>query len=396
MIDGEDKISKALIYLMQNSGAFYAELFIRMIRIEGKGHLPPGALLGVLPMNGRIYLYTDIELLKDMSIEQVARGLEHEALHIVMDHASRRADRHPEGWNYAGDLAINSLIKDMDIGLIPGKNQFKNFPLKRSAEEYFELLKQMSQQQQGKGSKCNSHSAHGQKAPGQGGEDGSKDQETSDFDKEVMRRAAEESKDAADKYDQRGRLPGDIEKIVNDFLRPPTVNWKQVLRQKIAATVKANTKRTWRKENRRKLDYLKGKMKDRILRVTLVLDTSGSIFGDPELLAEFYGEISGIQKVYNTEMLVIECDAAVANTYTLKSGARPNPAPQGGGGTSFRPPYQWLAEKKKQTDVVVYLTDLYGDFPEKEPVKTIWCVCPGGAEKVPWGQVVRMTPTKKK
>jgi predicted metal-dependent peptidase len=393
MIEGEDKISKALIYLMQSNGAFYAELFIRMIRIEGKETLPPDALLAVLPTNGRIYLYTDVNRLKDMSIEQVAKGLEHEALHIVMDHASRRCDRNPLGWNYAGDLAINSLIKDMDIGLIPGKGQFANFPKMKSAEEYFELLKQMSQDQAGKGSKCNSHSAHGKKAPGQGeGED----QETSDFDKEVMRKAAQEAKDSADKYDQRGRLPGDIEKIVNDFLRPPTVNWKQVLRQKIAATVKANTKRTWRKENRRKLDYLKGKMKDRILRVTLVLDTSGSIFGDPELLSEFYGEINGIQKVYNSEMLVIECDAMVANTYTLRSGQRPNPSPKGGGGTSFRPPYQWLAEHKKTTDVVVYLTDLYGDFPEKEPVKTIWCVCPGGADKVPWGQIVKMTPSAKK
>lgn len=395
MKEGEGKISKALIYLMQNNGAFYAELFIRMHRVEGKDTLPPDALLAVLPTNGRIYLYTDEERLKDMSIEQVARGLEHEALHIVMDHASRRNDRHPMGWNYAGDLAINSLIKDMDIGLIPGKGQFMNFPLKRSAEEYFELLKQMSQEQAGKGSKCNSHSAHGKKAPGQGKE-GEADQETSDFDKEVMRKAAQEAKDAADRYDQRGKLPGDVEKIVNDFLRPPSVNWKQVLRQKIAATVKANTKRTWRKENRRKLDYLKGKMKDRILRVTLVLDTSGSIFGDPELLAEFYGEIGGIQRVYNAEMLVIECDATVANTYTLKSGQRPNASPKGGGGTSFRPPYTWLAEHKKQTDVVVYLTDLFGDFPEKEPIKTIWCVCPGGAEKVPWGQMVRMTPTAKK
>ena len=174
------------------------------------------------------------------------------------------------------------------------------------------------------------------------------------------------------------------------------MNWKQVLKQKIAATVKANMKRTWRKENRKKCDWLKGRMKDRILRVTLVLDTSGSIFGDPELLAEFYGEIGGIQKVYNAEMQVIECDAAVANTYMLKRGARPNPSPQGGGGTSFRPPYAWLAEHHKVTDVVVYLTDLYGDFPEKEPVKTIWCVCPGGADKVPWGQTVRMTPTAKK
>ena len=39
MIEGEDKISKALIYLMQTNGAFYAELFIRMIRIEGKDTL---------------------------------------------------------------------------------------------------------------------------------------------------------------------------------------------------------------------------------------------------------------------------------------------------------------------------------------------------------------------
>ena len=363
-----DKISKALIFLLQGEGIFYAEFFLHARRIEGKGVLPPNALLGVAVVNGRINLYTDESLLKDLTIEQVARGLEHEALHILNGHAQRRGSRDPNAWNAAGDLAINSIIKGMDIGLIPGQGQFKDYELGLSAEQYYEKFPKQEM-------KGNPHCS------------GARD-EMGDFDREVIKQAVGEAKKAAD-ASGKGHLPGEVEELINEFLKKPTISWKTLLKQFIASTVKANTKSTWRRENRRHVP-LKGRLKDRTLRLALALDTSGSIFGDRELLNEFYSEIAGIQQAYNSEILVIECDAQVQKTYSLKPGQRPNPSPKGGGGTSFKPVYEWLQEHKKRPDVLVYLTDLYGDFPDKEYIRTVWCVCQNGADQVPFGRMVRI------
>jgi predicted metal-dependent peptidase len=375
-----DKIGKALIYLLQGNGTFYAEFFLHARRVESKTVLPPGALLAVGVTNGRIMLYTDESRLTNLTIEQVARGLEHEALHILNGHSKRMGSKDPNGWNIATDLSINSIIQGMDIGLIPGKDQFKDFIPNLSAEIYYEQLpKEMKGEGGGDNGEGNTPSPNCS---------GSR-QELDDFDKEVIKQAVGEAKKTADTMGK-GNLPSDVEKLINEFLKKPTISWKTLLKQFIASTVKANSKTTWRRENRRKVP-LKGRLKDRMLRLALALDTSGSIFGDPQLLGEFYSEISGIQQAYNSEILVIECDATVQKTYTLRPGQRPNPSPRGGGVTSFRPVYEWLKDNHKKPDVLVYLTDLYGDFPDKEYIRTVWCVCEGGAKEIPFGRMVRIT-----
>ena len=46
----------------------------------------------------------------------------------------------------------------------------------------------------------------------------------------------------------------------------------------------------------------------------------------------------------------------------------------GGGGTSFVPPFKHVKEKRIPCDVLIYLTDLEGDFPEGNDriMNTIW------------------------
>ena len=71
------------------------------------------------------------------------------------------------------------------------------------------------------------------------------------------------------------------------------------------------------------------------------------------------------------------------------------PAPEGGGGTDFRPFFKKVAKhwSREMQAVCVYLTDGYGDFPKQEPeLPTLWVVVPGGLEdgEFPWGEVVRL------
>jgi len=71
------------------------------------------------------------------------------------------------------------------------------------------------------------------------------------------------------------------------------------------------------------------------------------------------------------------------------------PPPEGGGGTDFRPFFDAIAATwgGQNEAVCVYLTDGYGDFPEKIPqLPILWVIIPGGldTDEFPYGEVVRL------
>jgi hypothetical protein len=135
-----DKYQKAIVHLLSGDGIFYASLLMQMRVTDGKD-LPEGALAAVSVQNGRIHLYIDPPRLEKFSVEQVARILEHECLHLVLEHIGRMDNRHPYVWNIATDLAVNSLISHMDMGLLAGKEPFTDFVPKKSSDFYYALLR---------------------------------------------------------------------------------------------------------------------------------------------------------------------------------------------------------------------------------------------------------------
>ncbi|MCB1876115.1 MAG: hypothetical protein KDH88_09080, partial [Chromatiales bacterium] len=61
----------------------------------------------------------------------------------------------------------------------------------------------------------------------------------------------------------------------------------------------------------------------------------------------------------------------------------------GGGGTDFRPVFDWLDEQGQQPQLLVYFTDAQGQFPPHEPnYPVIWLV--KGRDSVPWGQRIQL------
>jgi predicted metal-dependent peptidase len=64
--------------------------------------------------------------------------------------------------------------------------------------------------------------------------------------------------------------------------------------------------------------------------------------------------------------------------------------PHGGGGTDFRPVFDWIADQPYQPDALVYLTDGLGAFPQSAPpYPTIWGAIYKGV-KYPFGDVVEI------
>jgi predicted metal-dependent peptidase len=61
---------------------------------------------------------------------------------------------------------------------------------------------------------------------------------------------------------------------------------------------------------------------------------------------------------------------------------------QGGGGTSFVPVFKWIEENDIEPEALVYLTDMYGDFPSKAPsYPVLWGSISKGVP-APFGEVV--------
>lgn len=372
-----DKIQKAMIALLTGKGAFYASLMQQMCRVEGKDVLPEGALAAVLVQNGRINLYTNCELYEKFTLDQMCNILEHECLHVILEHGSRMPDGSGMMWNIATDLAVNSLIPGIDLGVLPGKDSFKDLPLGKSAEFYYGVLRDKADKgtlkleadgsmsikdKEGKWKKV-----EGKMCPASRKSEKSSDAEK--LAKEVVKQAVEEA--MAESARQAGGPPEGLESILKDLLKKSVVNWKQILKQYVGNAVKCGSKSTWKRASRRFGDMQKGKMPDRILSVGVAIDTSGSITDKD--LEEFVGEMKGIMKSYKSKIHVVENSTQVDKTYDLSPTTKINSKFFGRGGGDHRPTFEYFEKKrKKRPDVLVYFTDGFEEFPKETKIKTIW------------------------
>lgn len=191
-----------------------------------------------------------------------------------------------------------------------------------------------------------------------------------------------------------GKLPGSVERMVEEILAP-TVSWREHVRMLLTGRLGAR-RETWQRPNRRRLVlnpiiYVPGRRGYGAELVTVVIDNSGSI--SSEEYDAFYAEVGGVlADVRPKNVMVIWCDAEVRRVETVRSldeleGVRVEPTP-GGGGTSFIPPFEYLAERDIKPETLIYLTDLYGGFPPQPDYPVVWAATTD--QKVPWGDVVRI------
>jgi predicted metal-dependent peptidase len=92
------------------------------------------------------------------------------------------------------------------------------------------------------------------------------------------------------------------------------------------------------------------------------------------------------------EILVIECDATVGQTYPYR-GKFPKGV-SGRGGTEFNPAFEYLQKerKRKKFDGCIYLTDGFATVPTiKPPCKLLWVLTPDGTdENLAFGSNVKL------
>jgi predicted metal-dependent peptidase len=188
-----------------------------------------------------------------------------------------------------------------------------------------------------------------------------------------------------------GRMPGFMEEIVRDALRPKAP-WQSILRDFM--THRSKDDYSWRVPNKRFIGdglYLPSAYSETIERIVFFFDTSASV--DSLLLAQFVAEANAILEEVNPEaMTLIQCDVRVTDVRELTADDLPfNPPILGRGGTLFQPAFDWVEENFQELPAcAVYCTDMEpGDIPRDPGYPVLWADFAGGhAPDMPFGERV--------
>ena len=335
-----------------------------------------------------------------LSMEQAQFVLANQALHCALSHFSRRQHRSRFRWDIACNHAINPLlVKD---GLIPppGTLVLESFE-GMTAEEIYpcidandsdEPLEQP--QQDGEGSGDAKEQARGQKPDQQdakhdGASGAAEPQPLSASELESLTAQWQQRlAGAAQQAQQAGKLGGILGRMVGELMQPK-LPWRMLLARYM--TQYARDDYSYMRPSRREGEMIFPSLRSAQADIFVVLDSSGSI--SEQEIDEFMSEINAIKGQLRARIALHACDTALAKDgpwlfEPWDEFSMPTTI-QGGGGTDFRPIFEWMLHQGREPDLLLYFTDAVGEFPPVEPAfPVLWLV--KGKAPVPWGQRIQL------
>jgi predicted metal-dependent peptidase len=380
----------------------------------------PTAAVALTP-RGTELIVNPVFFVDELGVQERVAVIKHEALHLVFRHLYRPLIKNGDAeiFNIAADLVVNQHVHPwplpesaVTLKLFPDLNLEPN----KTVEWYYEKLISLHRELGTKNPEQTSapssaeslnriigpqrHSDHRfwASSGGYGFEDSSPGSEGPGPKlSETLRRALESDLERhlvrareRTSAQQWGSLPAGVRSEISDVQaqRDGKLDWRRILRLFASNGYRTKVVPTNKKLSKRFGTFPGIKIK-REKRLSVVVDTSGSVNAD--LLALFFQEIHGIWKT-GADIIVIECDAAVQQTYPYKG--KPPESSKGGGGTAFDPAFAWLREPRNgRFDACIYLTDGLGPEPEiRPPCPLLWLVTEerGLGPHLRWGRSIRL------
>ena len=185
-----------------------------------------------------------------------------------------------------------------------------------------------------------------------------------------------------------GKFPGCAVRAL-EAAQAAKVDWRELLRRAWSDTIPSDY--SWTRPNRRHVWsglYLPGITSEGVGEIAIAVDCSGSV--SSRQLGLFEAEVRSILAGQRPRLVhVLYFDAAVQKVETYQAGNPVSLSPVGGGGTDFRPCFDWLEERGIVPQTLVFLTDLCGTFPIEAPAyPVIWASTE--ARRAPFGEIVPM------
>ena len=395
----EDKITKARTAIMRDP-RFVAMSGVLMVgNWEVRDDCPTAATNGKDVIYGRSFVdQCDDKLLRFVVL--------HEYFHVMLMHMTvwqHMIEEDAQTANFAADAVINLMLHDLDprgdfLTVWEHAVLDQQYRGMDTGEVYRKLKQQSSGQGNGKGQSGSPRSASGGKAKDFDKHEPAKPGSETEGDgmKPLTPEEAKEVQKTVDTALRQGALiagkvGANVDRAFGDLLQPQ-VNWEDQLREWLRTTAVGNDLSTWRKPARRWLGqdaYMPSRYTEAVKRITIGVDTSGSI--GPDQLRRALTEIMSACESVRPEMVdVIYWDAAVAGhevyegeaVQTLPETTRP----RGGGGTRVGSMREYMDREGIEPDATIIFTDGYVEagWGGAWPGPVLWAISTKGI-KAPTG-----------
>ena len=383
-MDAATKIQKAKIQLILNQ-PFFATLALHLKYVESQT-TNTAATDGVTVFYNPAYI-------QQLTIDELTGVIAHEIMHITMLHHTRRGHRDRTRWNHAADYAINPLLLSANFVLPEGtlyNTAFKG----KTAEQIYNLLPpadnnagdQKNKQQDSTTPTPNNNADLSQGSGGTG--------DVLDLPKGSSVQACEADiklvvSQARMMAAKQGKLPAFLERLIESLLQPK-INWQEVLARFFSELTREDY--SWQKPSPRYLYaglYLPRLESHRMGQLVLIADTSISI--NQGLLNQFAAEAQEMAAASQMGLIIIYVDSKVQRVEEFDTDEPIHLHPKGGGGTDFRPGFDYIQEQQLQPAAVVYLSD--GEclhFPEEPDYPVLWAQFGGDEFDPPFGELVQV------
>jgi predicted metal-dependent peptidase len=391
------------------SEAFYADIIRSLTKVETT-EIPTA---GVVQKGSEITMWWNREFCAGLTDRQVSGLLKHESLHLILLHTTTRRYEPHWVWNWAADLAINSMIPEKELpecGLIPGKEfpplteeqaskytpeeiarheklskLIASFPKGESSEWYFgklmddENIKEMEQERKDNEEKFKEMLKQLAEAMGQGdSHEGWGDGEgISEEDRQLaegkVRQILKEASQKADRNNSWGTVPATMQAHIRKLVSGE-VPWQSVLRQFVGFTHRADRNETWVRSNKKDPLGAPGTVYNYVPSIAIFVDQSGSV---PDASLElFFGELASLSRKATFKVYYFDTEVDEKSGFVWRKGSHVNPTRTRCGGTDFDAPTRF-ASKNKDIDAYIILTDGGAPKPASSKKRRAWILDPG-------------------
>lgn len=377
--------------------------------------------------------YFNPDYIARLTLDETQFVLAHEAMHCALSHFHRRNHRQKHRWDVACDYAVNMILDEERMR--GPDNALMNAAYRGlTAEEIYPVLhedppeetqdmhlfdddnpdggdgdpREQERDDGGQGGEHGDQSDGSQSDDDESGDRGGRSERTGDDDGRQQAAPSPESAPPPpprdpDKLDeqwksrlaaaaqaarQAGKLSPSLMRFVDNLLAPQ-LPWRALLARYMMNVARDDY--SFQRPSRREGAALMPRLASQGVDVVVALDTSGSVSRDE--LQEFLTEIDALKSQVRANVTLHACDdkldpAGPWHFAMWESLNLPNEI-AGGGGTDFRPVFDWLNHTQQRPDLLVWFTDAQGGFPEREPdFPVIWLV--KGKADVPFGVRVQL------
>ena len=385
-MNAEDKITKARTAIMRDP-RFMAMSGVLMVGTwEVRDDVPTAGTNGRDVVYGRAFI-------NDADDKLTRFVVLHEYFHIMLMHMTvwqKMFEEDPQTANFAADAVINLMLHDLDPRgdfLTVWENavldqQYRGMD---TGEIYRAMKKQGQQQQQPKGANGKGAKQFDKHEPAKADAEGD-----GEGIQPLTAGEAEEVKRTVDSALRQGaliagKIGADVHRAFGDLLEPQ-VDWAEQLREWLRTTAAGNDLSTWRKPSRRWLaqdTYMPSRYTEAVRRVTIGVDTSGSI--SQAQLQRALTEIMCACDTVRPEVVdVIYWDSRVAAHEVYEGEAVQTLAqttkPKGGGGTRVASMREYMEREDIKPEATIVFTDGYvePDWGGQWPGPVLWAISTKG------------------